>query len=206
MSRTTDPKIYLAGPDVFYPDVAARYANLESLCEARGLVGVRPSDGGMSALHAGHELAPYTLASRICEANIEHIKNCDAVVANMSPFRGSIEPDSGTVFEIGMAVALGKPVAVYLPQAGEDMASRIRAHFGDLPMDGNPDLRVDAKYGAMVEDFGLPLNLMIACSATIHVSPAEALDSLAKSLDSVLQARKAVDFHRQLGTGRELRA
>lgn len=206
MSQSTDPKIYLAGPDVFYPDVEARYAHLEALCGIRGLVGVRPSDGGMSALHAGHGLTPYTLASRICEANIEHIRNCDAVVANMSPFRGAVEPDSGTVFEIGMAVALGKPVAVYLPQANEDMASRIREHFGDLPMAGNPGLRVDGKYGAMVEDFGLPLNLMIACSATIHVSPAEALDSLAKSLDSVLQARKAGDFHRQLGIGRELRA
>lgn len=205
MSRTTDSKIYLAGPDVFFPDAEARYTLLEALCQERGLVGMRPSDGGMSALHGEHGLSPYTLASRICEANIEHIKNCDAVVANMSPFRGAVEPDSGTVFEIGMAVALCKPVAVYLPQADEDMASRIRAHFGDRPMAGSPGLRVDAEYGMMVEDFGLPLNLMIACSASIHVTPELALDHLAKSLDSVLQARKAGEFHRQAGQGREYR-
>lgn len=185
----TAPDIYLAGPDIFYPDAEARYAALEALCAARGLKGVRPSDGGMSA-HKGQD-TPRELASRIYVGNVTRIQQCAAVVANLSPFRGVMEPDSGTVFEVGMAIALGKPVAVYLPQADRDMASRLQAAFGTEPMPGQPGAEVDRVFGAMVEDFGLPLNLMLACSTSMHTSPALALDALAERLKRLAYARQA---------------
>lgn len=185
----TAPDIYLAGPDIFYPDAEARYAALEALCAARGLKGLRPSDGGMSE-HKGRD-TPRELASRIYVGNVTRIQQCAAVVANLSPFRGALEPDSGTVFEVGMAVALGKPVAVYLPQADRDMASRLQELFGTEPMPGQADARVDRVYGAMVEDFGLPMNLMLACSTSMHTSPALALDALADQLKRLAYAREA---------------
>lgn len=79
-------------------------------------------------------------------------------MANLNPFRGA-EPDSGTVFEVGYAIALGKPVWGYLDDA-RPIALRT-AHTA------HPDGRLLDEHGQQVEDFGLPLNLMLACS--IHV-------------------------------------
>ena len=55
-------------------------------------------------------------AEGIYRANIGLIAEADALLANLNPFRGS-EPDSGTVFEIGYAIALGKRVVGYLEDA-----------------------------------------------------------------------------------------
>jgi nucleoside 2-deoxyribosyltransferase len=182
MNAAARPLIYLAGPDVFEPDAAARFQQLEGLCASRGLQGLRPSDDNVPALRSAAASTPYAIAERICHDNIERLKRSAAVLANMVPFRGRFEPDSGTVFEVGMAVALGKPVAVYLPQADADMASRIRAQCGVQPGTDASELCFDAEFGMMIEDFGLPLNLMIACSASIHASPEAALDQLARRL------------------------
>lgn len=168
-------EVYLAGPDVFFSDAEARFSRLERLCDDRGLSGLRPSDGGMSTM-AGAGISAKNMAQMIYQANLDHIRRADAVVANMLPFRGQIEPDSGTVFEIGMAIALGKPVALYLPQGLEDSGSRIRRLCGNR--DGS-----DARYGALIEDFGLPLNLMLSCSSPCFGSPEEALDHLACALE-----------------------
>ena len=180
MTRTP-ARIYLAGPDVFAEDAPERFARLEALCAARGLQGVRPSDGGVAALRdAG--ASPRELAERICAANLAHVRACDAVLAHLAPFRGDTEPDSGTVFELGFAVALGKPVAAYLPQAGEDLAARLRRLYGVRSSATTAGASVDLRHGMLVEDFGLPLNLMIACSATVHEDAAQALDALARRL------------------------
>ena len=186
MSPTPDtppPRVYLAGPDLFFADAAARYARLEALCAARGLQGMQPSDAGVAALREAG-VAPAEMAARICTTNIANLRDCDAVLAYLAPFRGDIEPDSGTVFEVGMAVALGKPVAVYLPQAHEDLAARIERLYGVRASLTVAGASVDQRYGMLVEDFGLPLNLMIACSAGVHGDAGAALDELARRLAS----------------------
>jgi len=63
------------------------------------------------------------------------IDECDAVIANIEPFRGP-HMDPGTAFEIGYAVAKGKPVYCYTTQARDEN-------------------------GDAIEDFGLTENLMI---------------------------------------------
>ena len=81
------------------------------------------------------------------------LAEADAVLANLNPFRGA-EPDSGTCVEIGYALALGKPIFGY----AEDMRplrERLQAVAG-----GDGCCR-DGE-GLAVEDFGLPLNLMLA--------------------------------------------
>ncbi len=92
---------------------------------------------------------PHAIARR----NEAHIRRCDAVFANLTPFRGP-GADPGTVYEVGFARALGRPVFGYACVAA-DHASRVRA----LPGSG---LQRDAA-GLDIEDFGLFENLMISC-------------------------------------------
>ncbi|MEJ8839843.1 nucleoside 2-deoxyribosyltransferase [Ramlibacter sp. AN1133] len=150
-------RLYLAGPDVFRPDAAAHGRRLVALCAEYGFEGVFPLN---EALPAG--LAPPALAAHIYRANIAHIERCDAVLANLDFFRGA-EPDSGTCFEVGYAVARGKPVIGYLPEAGS-FAERIRRRYPQAIGAQGKDAQ-----GWELEEFGLPLNLMLAVPGRIVV-------------------------------------
>lgn len=170
------PRVYLAGPDVFRRDAATHYAHLQALCAARGLMGLRPCEGEEDDAQA----CGTRLAQQLYEGNLALIRSCDAVLANLSPFRGPVEPDSGTVFEVGVAVALGKPVAAWMPQAGRAYAERVMQAF---------PTRTDARGvfwceadDTWVEGFGEPLNLMLSRSTRLFASIEEALDHLAGQL------------------------
>ncbi|WP_374585795.1 nucleoside 2-deoxyribosyltransferase [Ideonella dechloratans] len=147
------PTVYLAGFDVFRPDAVSQGERLKACCAAQGWQGLYPLD---NALPEG--LQGLAAARWICEANLALIRRADAVLANLNHFRGA-EPDSGTAFEVGFAVALGKPVVGYL-----DDGRTLREQLGGAQ---------DAD-GLTVEDFGLPLNLMLACTAHLVVGDARA--------------------------------
>lgn len=151
--------IYLAGFDVFRADSLAHGAWLKQQCRRYGFEGLYPLDNQTPA-----ELSGRALAQWIYEANIELIRQADAVMANLNAFRGA-EPDSGTAFEVGYATALGKPVWAYMDKADSLVQRLAVAHRDDPPR------HVDAE-GYTVEDFGLNLNLMLACSATVVVGDA----------------------------------
>nr|WP_283254109.1 nucleoside 2-deoxyribosyltransferase [Ramlibacter paludis] len=158
-------RIYLAGPDVFRPDAVAYGRELVAQCAQAGFTGVFPLDASLTG-------EPADLARRIYQANIAHIETCDVVLANLQFFRGP-EPDSGTCFEVGYAVARGKPVIGYLPETGS-FAERIRARYPQAVGQG----LVDAS-GWHLEEFGLPLNLMLAVPCRIVVGDfAAALSAL----------------------------
>jgi len=146
MNEKSTPQLYLAGFDVFRPDAVEHGRYLKALCAAHGMEGLYPFDNEVTP-----GLTQEATAALICSMNIKMIKRCTAVLANLNLFRG-LEPDSGTVFEIGMAVALGKPVWVYF-----DPVDSLRKL---VPHDANG---LDAQ-GFIVEDFGLPRNLMLACT------------------------------------------
>lgn len=160
--RVTLPRIYLAGPDVFRPDAAAWGRHLRTLCGAQGFEGVFPLDENLP----GDLASPQAVARRIYKANIAHIDACDAVLANLNGFRGA-EPDSGTCFEVGYAVARGKVVVGHVAVGGT-LAERLRQQHPDL---AGPSPGQDAQ-GWAVEDFGLPLNLMLAVPCTVVVGDA----------------------------------
>src|SRR6185312_3312891 len=103
--------VYLAGPDVFRPDAIPYGESLKAACRRFGLEGLYPLD---NAVPLG--LSKPQAAAWICQANLALIRRADIVMANLNPFRGA-EPDSGTVFEVGYAAALGKPVWGYLEDA-----------------------------------------------------------------------------------------
>jgi nucleoside 2-deoxyribosyltransferase len=161
-NRTDNPvvtlhRIYLAGPDVFRPDAAEHGKRLVALCAEHGFDAVFPLGASLP-----QGLAPADLAAQIYRANIAHIEACDAVVANLDFFRGP-EPDSGTCFEVGYAVARGKPVVGYIAEAGS-LAERIRRRHPQAVGDGLRDAA-----GWQLEEFGLPLNLMLGVPCRIVV-------------------------------------
>lgn len=146
MPSASNPLVYLAGFDVFRADAIEHGRYLKTLCDQHGLEGLYPFDNEVP-----QGLRPEEAAAVICNANIAMIKRCDAVLANLNPFRGA-EPDSGTAFEVGMAVALGKPVWAYFSANG---SLREQLAHDAAGFDGQ---------GFQVEDFGLPRNLMLACT------------------------------------------
>lgn len=171
------PRVYLAGPDVFLPDSRDVFARLRAACARLGLEGVEPSDGGLAESGA-QGATDDELAQRIFEGNVRLIHACDGVIANLCAFRG-LEPDSGTVFEVGYAVALGKPVVGYGVAPGT-YAERVGAA---LPCTRAADgtLR-ETVSGAMVEGLGQRLNLMLTCSAGLEADADAALERLARHL------------------------
>lgn len=165
MPSTSQPLVYLAGFDVFRADAIEHGRYLKALCDQHGLEGLYPFDNEVP-----QGMTPEEAAAVICNANIAMIKRCDAVLANLNPFRGA-EPDSGTAFEVGMAVALGKPVWAYFAANGalREQIAHDAAGF-------------DAQ-GFQVEDFGLPRNLMLACTwAGSSETAEEAIEALAAHL------------------------
>lgn len=133
---------YLAGPDVFFPDAAAHAARKVALCARHGIRGHAP-------LADGIDLSAPDAAGRIYAANRAAMLSCDAVIANLSPFRGP-SADDGTAFELGFFDALDRPAYAYSNAAGL-LAPRTRAFLAAMP-DPAP---------FATEDFGLPSNLML---------------------------------------------
>ncbi|MDR1081072.1 MAG: nucleoside 2-deoxyribosyltransferase [Deltaproteobacteria bacterium] len=142
-------KIYFAGPDIFRRDYPAVVAEIRGLCSGRGITALVPEDDGLAD------------AREIYRKNIGLIREADGVIANLDPFRGPAEPDSGTVFEVGFARALGKWVIVRLTD-GRTYHEKLNGTPQGPQAPGSlcPD-------GTAVEDFGLPLNIMPYFAADI---------------------------------------
>jgi nucleoside 2-deoxyribosyltransferase len=160
------PRIYLAGPDVFRLDAADHFRELTTQCEAHGMEALIPAEGLVTV-----GLLPAEVPHAIFESNMALLRRSHGVIANLAPFRG-VEPDSGTVFEVGAAVALGLPVVGYGLPPG-DYADRVPS----AQRDRSGVLRDAA--GLAIEEFGLPANLMLARSIRIERTAADALATLA---------------------------
>lgn len=138
-------RVYLAGPDVFLPDPAARGEALKRVVAEFGLIGVFPLDAPPSPPDPG--LAE---GYRIAAANEAHIASCQALIANLTPFRGP-SADAGTVFELGFARARGLRLWGW-SNVATPFATRTRAWAGGGARD---------RAGMLVEDFCPTDNLMI---------------------------------------------
>lgn len=158
-------KIYLAGPDVFLPDAVEIGRRKAAICAAHGLTGLFPLDHAI-------DLAAHDASRQIFAGNEAMMDACDAIIANLTPFRGP-GADAGTVYELGYMAGCGKLCLAYCNDPTV-YADRVRC-FTDV---AHEDGRLVDAHGLTVEDFGLVDNLMMIHALELHgcplVTPAEA--------------------------------
>jgi nucleoside 2-deoxyribosyltransferase len=148
-------RVYLAGPDVFLPDPLARGAALKAVCARHGLVGVFPMD---ALDQEPQEWAGLPEPHRIALRNEAHIRGADALIANLTPFRGP-SADVGTVFELGFMRALNRPVFGW-SNGPPVFLARTRAFLGEAAKQAADGVWRDGE-GMALESFGCLDNLMI---------------------------------------------
>jgi nucleoside 2-deoxyribosyltransferase len=148
-------KIYLAGPDVFLSDAVAFGRRKVALCEQYGLTGLYPLDAPVDLVAPDASLQIF----RGCEAMMDQ---ADAIIANLTPFRGP-GADPGTVYELGYMAARGKRCLGYSNDPAP-YVDRVRRSTSVTPQDGR---LVDAA-GLTVENFGLSDNLMMVHALDLH--------------------------------------
>jgi nucleoside 2-deoxyribosyltransferase len=158
------PEIYLAGPEVFLPEPTIRAAEMKEICLRLGAFGWFPLDNQGGVAHAD----PDVMAANISRADEALIRRCDALVANMAPFRGP-SMDAGTCYEMGFAKALGKLVVGYTTDRRR-FVDRVAAttklvRDGEWWRDEN---------GMLCRDFGLIDNLMMVKGAAAVLGSFEA--------------------------------
>lgn len=147
------PKVYLAGPDVFFPNAREIGFEKKRICGKYGFEGLFPLDNELQTA----DLSKSDAAKAIFQANCNAMDVADLVIANMMPFRG-VSTDAGTAFEVGYAYAQGKPVFGYGSDGLAYLERVLKADLGarvDPPCDGQ---------GMHVEDFDLTDNLMLVCA------------------------------------------
>jgi nucleoside 2-deoxyribosyltransferase len=140
--------IYFAGPDVFNPNYPQIKNKIRRLCQLHSLNPLLPGDSELIT------------ANDIFKENIGLLDIADGVIVNLNPFRGRIEPDSGTAFEIGYAFQAGKFIIGFLSDH-RDLIQKIKeiSLVREITKARDQD-------NMFVEDFGYPVNLMLAQSTT----------------------------------------
>jgi nucleoside 2-deoxyribosyltransferase len=148
-------KIYLAGPDVFLPDAIDVGRRKCAVCERYGVSALYPLDNSVNLAAADASLL-------IFQANEAMMDAADAIIANLTPFRGP-GADSGTVYELGYMAGRGKLCLGYSNDP-TTYAERAREFTEISSRDGR---LLDAQ-GLTVEDFGLTDNLMMIHALQLH--------------------------------------
>jgi nucleoside 2-deoxyribosyltransferase len=148
------PRVYLAGPDVFLRNPLHMGELKKALCNENGLEGVFPYDAEVETVNGSRK----ETGLKISAANEKLIRSCQAIIANITPFRG-ISADVGTVYEMGFARAIGLKVFAYT-NVKTTFTQRNIAVFGNkLMRDENGYLRDENDMG--VEEWELMDNLML---------------------------------------------
>ena len=141
--------IYLAGPDVFLPDAVEIGRRKAAICARHGLTGLYPLDNAIDIAAADASLA-------IFKGNEAMMDAADAIIANLTPFRGP-SADAGTVYELGYMAGRGKLCFAYSNDPALYPERVARSHTVTKAAAGH---LIDHD-GLTVEDFGLPDNLMM---------------------------------------------
>jgi nucleoside 2-deoxyribosyltransferase len=148
-------KVYLAGPDVFLPDSVDIGRRKVELCARHGLTGLYPLDNTI-------DIAANDASLQIFRGNETMMIAADAIIANLTPFRGP-GADAGTVYELGYMAGRGKFCLGYSNDPSL-YADRVRKFTEVNSRDGR---LIDA-LGLTVEDFGLADNLMMIHALDLH--------------------------------------
>ncbi|MDB5620810.1 nucleoside 2-deoxyribosyltransferase [Tardiphaga sp.] len=151
-------RIYLAGPDVFLPDAVAIGRRKVEICARHGTTGLYPLDNLI-------DLAAPDASLQIFRGNEAMMNEADAIIANLTPFRGP-GADAGTVYELGYMAGRGKNCFAYSndPTLYVD---RVREITSVTAQDG----RFTDADGLTVEDFGQTDNLMMIHALDLYGAP-----------------------------------
>jgi nucleoside 2-deoxyribosyltransferase len=162
----SDPRIYLAGPDIFHPQGLALAEQKKLICERYGLEGVASSDFLAGVQFTGKPAG----AAPIYRERLKVIESCDGLIADMTPFRGPAM-DPATAFVMGVMAGRGKPVVGYTLDP-TPYAERIQGLQDRID---EPAVRVGTKLvspdGTAIEDFGVADSVMIAGAALARGAP-----------------------------------
>ena len=146
------PKLYLAGPEVFLRDAIDIGRRKKGFCAEYGFEGLFPFDN-----QTHPEACEEPIDRLIYRANVAMIRDADAGIFNLTPFRGP-SADIGTVFELGLLAGLGKPTFAYTND-GIDLLERMKRSRNAV-FDEAAAQWFD-RGDMLIEDFGNVDNLMI---------------------------------------------
>ena len=171
-------RVYLAGPDVFFPNAAEIGEAKKQICAQYGFEGVFPLETDFSGLSELHSLEEQ--GHKSFDFIVELMDSCALVIANLTPFRGP-SMDVGTAIEMGYMHGCGKPVFGY---------TNIVAGYAQRVQ---PD-------DFLIEQFELVDNLMVegpiyktgAVVIQTDVPPDEVFTSLEGFIECVRQAAELV--------------
>lgn len=166
------PAVFLSGPERYDADAEQIYDAMKAICRKYGLHAYSPLDmvNGVSQMDTEN---PYTKAANLFDNWQQHVRNCDAIIANLNDYRG-YECCNDVGFECGMAFQLGKKMYGYMDNTSA-MIERV-PHLG--AEGGYRDMT-----GSNVENFDYPLNLMFSCSMQIFEGKFEEI--IAKAAEDI---------------------
>jgi len=142
---SASPLIYLAGPDVFFPEAIRNQIETrkKAILKEHGLTALSPCDNDLDLEQAQDP------ARVIFEANKALMGRAQGLIANLTPFRGP-SADAGTIYELGTMTAQSKPTCAY---------TTCTTPYNERVSSGADT----EQQGTMVEGFGLCDNLMLDC-------------------------------------------
>jgi nucleoside 2-deoxyribosyltransferase len=152
-------KIYLAGPDVFLPDAPDIGRRKAAICTHYRVIGLYPLDNAVDLTAGDASLS-------IFKGNEAMMEAADAIIANLTPFRGP-SADAGTVYELGYMAGRGRLCLAY----SNDPAPYAKRVSRLYDLKTSADGRLIDPEGLTVEHFGLPDNLMIMHALDLHGCP-----------------------------------
>lgn len=153
-SRPLQPRIYLAGPEVFLPEAAQLGKRKKALCAEYGFEGVFPLDADVDLRNG----TPREVGLRMSAVNEDLIRACAGLIANITPFRGP-SADVGTAYEMGFARGLGLTVCAYTNIATAFPERTTAALHNAVHRDAHGSLR--DRHDMAIEELGLVDNLML---------------------------------------------
>ena len=149
-------RIYLAGPEVFLSNAREIGARKRAICEQHGLLGVFPTDEedvcDPALSRPDHGFAISRAMERVTRI-------CDAMIVNLTPFRGP-SADVGSAYEMGFMRALGRPIFAY-SNDDRPFLDRVAAFRGGT-LRVRPTGEHEDPDGMVIEAFALHDNLMLA--------------------------------------------
>lgn len=151
--------LYLAGPDLSFPNPATHDAARRTMCEQAGFTPVSAYGAPLNEQEKSEAMAREIYASRLAM-----MRQADAAIINLTPVHGP-SSDTGAAFEAGFLSGLAKPVFAYMNVTEEEdaeLAGRIEG-WAVVEMGEDGVLRDD--HGCEIEDYGLPESLMLWAEA-----------------------------------------